>query len=59
LLNTGYFDDAAASAGAPDIREVVGRLLNAELDIHFDTDHPGGRLSVLPVLQSGLQQRLK
>lgn len=42
-----------AMDGAPDIREGLRRLLNGALDIHFDTDHPGGCLVVLSVLESG------
>ena len=38
---------------APDIREGVRRLLHGALDIHFDTDNPGGCLVVLSVLESG------
>jgi len=38
---------------APDIREGLRRLLNGALDIHFDTDNPGGCLVVLSVLESG------
>ena len=38
---------------APDIREGIRRLLNGALDIHFDTDNPGGCLVVLSVLESG------
>jgi TetR/AcrR family transcriptional repressor of nem operon len=37
---------------APNIREGVRRLLNGALDIHFDTDNPGGCLVVLSVLES-------
>ena len=43
----------AALDNAPDIREVVRRLLNGALDIHFDEDNPGGCLVVLSVLESG------
>jgi TetR/AcrR family transcriptional repressor of nem operon len=42
-----------AMDSAPDIREGLKRLLNGALDIHFDTDHPGGCLVVLSVLESG------
>ncbi len=42
-----------AMDGAPDIREGLKRLLNGALDIHFDTDNPGGCLVVLSVLESG------
>jgi len=38
---------------APNIREGLKRLLNGALDIHFDTDNPGGCLVVLSVLESG------
>jgi hypothetical protein len=38
---------------APDIREGIRRLLHGALDIHFDTDNPGGCLVVLSVLESG------
>ena len=38
---------------APNIREGLKRLLNRALDIHFDTDNPGGCLVVLSVLESG------
>jgi TetR/AcrR family transcriptional repressor of nem operon len=37
---------------APNIREGLKRLLNGALDIHFDTDNPGGCLVVLSVLES-------
>lgn len=37
---------------APNIKEGVRRLLNGALDIHFDTDNPGGCLVVLSVLES-------
>jgi len=42
-----------AMDGAPNIREGLKRLLNGALDIHFDTDNPGGCLVVLSVLESG------
>jgi len=42
-----------AMDSAPDIREGIRRLLQGALDIHFDTDHPGGCLVVLSVLESG------
>jgi len=42
----------AGMDSAPNIREGVRRLLNGALDIHFDTDHPGGCLVVLSVLES-------
>jgi len=42
----------ASMDSAPNIREGVKRLLNGALDIHFDTDNPGGCLLVLSVLES-------
>jgi len=36
---------------APDIRTGVRRLFDSALDIHFDTDYPGGCLVVLSVLE--------
>lgn len=42
----------ASMDSAPNIREGVKRLLNGALDIHFDTDNPGGCLVVLSVLES-------
>jgi len=42
-----------AMDSAPDIREGIRRLLHGALDIHFDTDNPGGCLVVLSVLESG------
>lgn len=42
----------ASMDSAPNIREGVKRLLNGALDIHFDTDNPGGCLMVLSVLES-------
>ncbi len=41
-----------AMDSTPDIREGIRRLLNGALDIHFDTDNPGGCLMVLSVLES-------
>lgn len=42
----------ASMDSAPNIKEGVRRLLNGALDIHFDTDNPGGCLVVLSVLES-------
>lgn len=42
-----------AMDSAPDIREGIRRLMHGALDIHFDTDNPGGCLVVLSVLESG------
>jgi len=42
-----------AMDSAPDIRDGIRRLLHGALDIHFDTDNPGGCLVVLSVLESG------
>ncbi len=42
-----------AMDSAPDIHEGIRRLLHGALDIHFDTDNPGGCLIVLSVLESG------
>jgi TetR/AcrR family transcriptional repressor of nem operon len=43
----------AAMDSAPDIREGIGRLLNAVLDVNYDSEYPGGCLVVLSVLESG------